>query len=45
MGNGYEVVYKYVRKLNEVENTINVKYVFNSRMKIKDVIILSSNIR
>ena len=45
MGNGYEVVYKYVRKLNDVENTINVKYVFNSRMKIKDVIILSSNIR
>ncbi len=44
-GNGYEVVYRYVRKLNEVENVINVKYVFNSRMKIKDVIILSSNIR
>ena len=45
IGNGYEVVYRYVRKLNDVENTINVKYVFNSRMKIKDVIILSSNIR
>lgn len=43
--NCYEVVYRYTRSLSDVENNINVKYVFNDRMKIKDVIILSSDIR
>ncbi len=41
----YEIVYRYTRYLNNVENNINVKYVLNEKMKIKDVIILSSDIR
>lgn len=45
VGNAYEVVYKYKRFLNGIENDINVKYVITSRLKIKDVIILSSNTR
>ena len=43
--NYYEIVYRYTRYLNNVENNINVKYVLNEKMKIKDVIILSSDIR
>lgn len=43
--NYYEIVYRYTRFLNNVENNINVKYILTDKMKIKDVIILSSDIR
>lgn len=45
VNNVYEVVYKYTRSLNNSQHIINVKYIFTTRMKIKDVIILSSNVR
>ncbi len=40
--NECKIIVKYARKLDDVNNRVYIKYIFDSNLKIKDIIILSS---
>lgn len=40
--NECKIIVKYTRKLDDVNNRVYIKYIFDSNLKIKDIIILSS---
>ena len=40
--NECKIIVKYSRKLDDVNNRVYIKYIFDSNLKIKDIIILSS---